>query len=292
MDTTTVAIRPVPSPCIDWLAFSGTSSENVLVFCQAVYRFAFANGRQEDGAWMAGYAYSCLTDAALEWHEDLEADVKEDWLKLRPALIKKYRQTNRIPNAPSAAAGPRPLSGNFNTRCRVLVVRGNGTTVGYVSPLSQKGDSLFQTSADGALILNVPVTQSSQNPPLLMIRMMAPERAMEAYPFFGVEFQRDYWSLRACDEGYLGQVFRGRARAYATTPAAVASSKVWSISKLDGQVEELRVQWTDDTGTPTPLVVVSKAGHIESTRADSRTFWMRKSATSSEEPLKLLLERF
>ncbi|KAG8980320.1 hypothetical protein FRB93_009279 [Tulasnella sp. JGI-2019a] len=284
-------VTSTPSQRFDWLAFSGTSSENVLVFCQAVYRFAFANGRQEDGTWIAGYAYSCLTDAALDWYEDLPADIKKDWSKLRPAMMMTFRQGGEIPNAPSAAAGPRPLSNSFKTRCRILVVRGNGTTVGYLGPLAQKGDSVFQASAVGALLLDVPIIQPSQKPSLLMIRMLAPRSEMAAYPLIGIEFHRGYWNLRACDEGYSGTVFRGRTRAYTVTAAPVASSKVWSVSKLDSSTEELRIEWTDDNGTPTPIVPGTYAHTIDST-AEPKTFWMRKTLGSSEEPLKLLLERF
>lgn len=92
---------------LKWLAFSGAASENVLVFAQAVYRLAFARGRQQDGVWMAGYAYGCLVDAALEWHEDLAPELKQDWSQLRLAMVKRFRQDRSVAVPPTAAAGPR-----------------------------------------------------------------------------------------------------------------------------------------------------------------------------------------
>ncbi|KAG8984023.1 hypothetical protein FRB93_006816 [Tulasnella sp. JGI-2019a] len=74
----------------EWLSFSGDPSEYVLLFAQAVHRFAFAHGRQKDNIWIADYAYGCLSGKALDWFEDLDHDIKQDWSSLRPAMITEF----------------------------------------------------------------------------------------------------------------------------------------------------------------------------------------------------------
>ncbi|KAG8997957.1 hypothetical protein FRB94_007296 [Tulasnella sp. JGI-2019a] len=128
----------------EWLSFSGDSSENVLLFAQAVHRFAFAHGRQKDGVWKADYAYGCLSDEALDWFEDLDPEVKQDWSSLRPAMITKFGRSKFVPTAPAAAAvGTRVVAGNSVSRCRVRVIRGDGKVLGYVSPPSSQTHLLW-----------------------------------------------------------------------------------------------------------------------------------------------------
>ncbi|KAG8881713.1 hypothetical protein FRB98_004175, partial [Tulasnella sp. 332] len=79
-------------PSVERLTFSGEPCDNVLVFPQAVRPFALAHGRHEHGTWIAAYAYGCMIDAALDWFEYLQQEVKRDWSTLRPALIGKFRQ--------------------------------------------------------------------------------------------------------------------------------------------------------------------------------------------------------
>ncbi|KAG9025373.1 hypothetical protein FRB95_010233 [Tulasnella sp. JGI-2019a] len=277
---------------LDWSDFSGAPSEDVLRFVQSVYRVSFANDRLDDDAWMARYAYGCLMGDALHWHESLENDVKDCWPKLRQAIIERFPPMPLIPNAPAAAPvlGSAPLSPT--SRCRVLVVRGNGIVIGYVGPLALYEDTVFQKSPDGALILDVPVLQQSQEARSL-IRMLPPSQQAVAYPFVGVECHGSFWNLRACDEGRPEKVFKGRAGAYTPRGVVVASSRIWSIhvDKTAGLSEELCMEWVDDNDKSAPIQVCTRTSHIDSESAPM-TFWMRKSLLDDEEPLKLILERF
>ncbi|KAG9012832.1 hypothetical protein FRB94_004978 [Tulasnella sp. JGI-2019a] len=101
---------------VEWLSFSGCPSENVLLFAQAVHRFAFAHSRRKDGSWMADYAYGCFSGEALDWFEDLDHGVKQDWSKPRPAIITTFRQNNSVPTTSGAAAAP-PSATTRSTSC-------------------------------------------------------------------------------------------------------------------------------------------------------------------------------
>ncbi|KAG8995596.1 hypothetical protein FRB94_003533 [Tulasnella sp. JGI-2019a] len=138
----------------EWLSFSGGSSENVLLFAQAVHRFAFAHGRQKDGVWIADYAYGCLSDEALDWFEDLDPDVRQDWSSLRPAMITKFRRNRFVPTAPAAATTGARV--NSVSRSRVRVVRGNGAVLGYLSPPTTQTHATVVASVDEALVLDIP----------------------------------------------------------------------------------------------------------------------------------------
>ncbi|KAG8995573.1 hypothetical protein FRB93_001077, partial [Tulasnella sp. JGI-2019a] len=140
----------------EWLAFSGDPSEHVLLFAQAVHRFAFAHARQKDNVWMADYAYGCLSGEALDWFEDLDHDVRQDWSRLRPAIVIEFRQSKLAPIAPAAASGPRLVANSSVSRSRVKVVRGNGAVLGYVSPPTREGHATVVASADQALVLDIP----------------------------------------------------------------------------------------------------------------------------------------
>ncbi|KAG8983684.1 hypothetical protein FRB93_007081 [Tulasnella sp. JGI-2019a] len=84
------------TPRVEWLSFSGGLSDNVIAFAQEVHRFGFAYGRVEDDVWMARYVYGCLSGDALEWFEHLDPEIKEDWSKLRPIMIEKFKQSRLV----------------------------------------------------------------------------------------------------------------------------------------------------------------------------------------------------
>ncbi|KAG8984031.1 hypothetical protein FRB93_006824 [Tulasnella sp. JGI-2019a] len=140
----------------EWLSFSDGHSEHVLLFVQAVHRFAFAHGRQKDDVWMADYAYGCLSGEVLEWFEDLNPDVRQDWSRLRQAMVTKFRQSKLVPTSASAAASGPQVASSSVSRSRVRVVRGDGTVLGYVSPPNPTAHITVVASADEALVLNLP----------------------------------------------------------------------------------------------------------------------------------------
>ncbi|KAG8978854.1 hypothetical protein FRB93_010596 [Tulasnella sp. JGI-2019a] len=92
---------------VEWLSFSGHPSENVRRFVRGVHRFGFSHGRHNDSVWMADYAYGCLDDEALEWFDHLDAEVRRDWSRLRPAIMETFL----------------PRCGSMS-RCRIKVVLG------------------------------------------------------------------------------------------------------------------------------------------------------------------------
>ncbi|KAG8992017.1 hypothetical protein FRB94_012042 [Tulasnella sp. JGI-2019a] len=130
------------APRVEWLSFSGEPSEDVLVFAQGVLRSALGYGRQDDGAWMAHYAYGCLSGYALEWFEHLDAAVRQDWSKLRPVLLEKFLP-NRTPR-------------NSSSRARVKVARHNGGVLGYMSPPTPGNMIALVSNAEEALVLDIP----------------------------------------------------------------------------------------------------------------------------------------
>ncbi|KAG8991973.1 hypothetical protein FRB94_012114 [Tulasnella sp. JGI-2019a] len=210
----------------EWLSFSGGPSENVLLFAQAVHRFAFAHSRQKDGVWIADYAYGCLSDQALDWFEDLDPNIRQDWSSLRPAMITKFRRNKLVPTAPAATGVPRMVAKDFVSRSRVRVIKGNGTVLGYVSSPTTQAHATVVASADEALVLDIPNVCNTQQ--RTHIRITARNGiAPGPYPFIGLEnFSGKHWRFRACEEGPEGSVFKERARANTITVAGEASSRV------------------------------------------------------------------
>ncbi|KAG8881576.1 hypothetical protein FRB98_004238, partial [Tulasnella sp. 332] len=101
------SLKLLTPPLVDWLTFSGSASDDVLLFAQAVHLFALVHGRHEPGAWMAASASGCLENAALDWFEDLDLEIRRDWANLRPAMITEFRWDKFTPFAPAAAPEPR-----------------------------------------------------------------------------------------------------------------------------------------------------------------------------------------
>jgi len=271
-------------PPVEWLSFSGKAPDNVLLFAQAVHRFAFAHGRHENDAWMAAYAYGCLTDTALDWFEDLDTDVQRDWSTLRHAMIKKFRRNKFAHSAPAVAVGPRLVEPSSTSRARVMMVKDNGVVLGYLSPPKQNAYATIETKPEDAVVLEVPTIKQSSQSPVTLLRIATSEKTEVSHPFYGIEGHGDWFDLKACDAGRDGAVFKGHAQALTTTAAPVAVSKVWSIHKLDDSTEEIRAQWPDDNGNQISLQAVNYPS--------TQDIWMRQSPIGSQETLKLVLERF
>ncbi|KAG9002380.1 hypothetical protein FRB93_011497 [Tulasnella sp. JGI-2019a] len=224
----------------EWLSFSVGPPENVLLFAQAVHRFAIAHSRQRDDIWMADYAYGCLSDEALDWFEDLDDDVKRDWSSLRSAMITKFRRNEIVPTATAATFG---LRLEAMSRCRVKVIKKDGALLGYVGPPAREEIINVVTSEEEALVLDIPKGWGTQEEGA-HIRMVV---ASEAYPSIGLHINSDKdWDLRACEAE--SNVVEGRAHADVGPIAHLASSKVWTIKTLNNSTEELRALWMNDTG--------------------------------------------
>ncbi|KAG9024817.1 hypothetical protein FRB95_010985 [Tulasnella sp. JGI-2019a] len=235
---------------------------------------------------MADYAYGCLSGEVLDWFEDLDPDVRQDWSRLRQAMITKFRQSKLVPTAPEAASGPCLVASSPVSRSRVRVVRGNGTVLGYISPPGPWTHATVVAS-DQALVLDIPnVWDEKQEPG--HIKISACDSNIVAYPFLGLEnWKGDHWIVRACEEEPEGSVFKERARADTNSAVQEAASKVWSIKKLNGSTEELCMHWLEDTGGRSCLQAV-----IPSVSDSSIQLWMRRAPIGSEESVKLILERF
>ncbi|KAG8992207.1 hypothetical protein FRB93_002436 [Tulasnella sp. JGI-2019a] len=221
-DATVKLDQPLRSQAqVEWRSFSGAPSDNVLLFTQAVNRFAFANQRHLDPVWMATYAYGCLSGEALDWFEDLDLQDKHDWGRLRPAMIKKFR-TKSVPTQE-----PPPLP----TRSRIKVVKSNGTTMGYVLPPKASNDSNFMNDVNGALVLDIPNAPSTQQA-TSRLKMLLPSQVVNSLEFFAVTDCSGYHSILPCAEGWTD----------------AKGSGVWYITKTDG-TEELRSEWIDKSGS-------------------------------------------
>ncbi|KAG9004521.1 hypothetical protein FRB93_010298 [Tulasnella sp. JGI-2019a] len=122
--------KPGSAGSVQWLTFSGGGPENVLLFAQGVHRFAFAHGRQNDDVWMANYAYGCLSGDALSWFNDLDAEVKKDWSKLRPAMFAWFTQSSVAASAQGALVLNIPRLWNTqNALAHIQMVRNTTTTI-------------------------------------------------------------------------------------------------------------------------------------------------------------------
>ncbi|KAG8967704.1 hypothetical protein FRC05_001962 [Tulasnella sp. 425] len=78
-------------PSID-IAFSGDSGSGKEAedFVQAVRKYAFDRGKQNDNQWTAQFASTCFKGGALRWYEGLPGTVQADWRFLRHALLNRY----------------------------------------------------------------------------------------------------------------------------------------------------------------------------------------------------------
>ncbi|KAG8924100.1 hypothetical protein FRC01_011944 [Tulasnella sp. 417] len=70
--------------------FKGTGWEECEEFILAIRARAFWEGKQEESAWMAGFAATNFSRKALSWHARLPEDVRRDWSKLEVALLDKW----------------------------------------------------------------------------------------------------------------------------------------------------------------------------------------------------------
>lgn len=90
------------------LSFAGESAEEAEDFIRAVNKRAWAAGKQNDPAWMAGFAYTCFARMALRWYEELDEQTQTDWKLLKRAILTTYARPQRsgsiVPsNAPASA---------------------------------------------------------------------------------------------------------------------------------------------------------------------------------------------
>ncbi|KAG9024825.1 hypothetical protein FRB95_010993, partial [Tulasnella sp. JGI-2019a] len=209
------------------------------------------------------------------------------------------------------AVGPRMLANSSVSRCRVRVVRKNGTVLGYVSPPKTEDHPTVVTSVDDALALDIPRMDTQQN--AAHIRMIARDDNNNIpYPFLGLEsYHTSYgyhWRVRACERGPEGSVFKERARANTTNPVQEASAKVWSrkwtaplknfvcsgwrIPRLEQPIHRTieRARLVAPSGASQPRFPLQAI--IQHPPGSSVQLWMRKAPINSEESVKLILERF
>ncbi|KAG9023401.1 hypothetical protein FRB95_013136 [Tulasnella sp. JGI-2019a] len=136
---------------------------------------------------MADYAYGCLLDEALDWFEELDNNVKQDWSKLRPAIIAKF------PKSKSSKA--------VTSRSRIKAVRENGIVLGYVASMARAINHKLVAKADEGLIMDIPLRDTQQTAAYIQ---MASHGAV--YSFVGLEVayyhdSNEHWNFRACEAG-------------------------------------------------------------------------------------------
>ncbi|KAG9040064.1 hypothetical protein FS837_000863 [Tulasnella sp. UAMH 9824] len=104
IDTLSLDDHPVSAPKTP--RFSGTFRESVADFVQAIQKYAFEQNRSSDDRWIAGYAGTCLSDVAALWYSDLDDETRNDWNKLRKALVAQYNPLPTYIVPPPVAQSP------------------------------------------------------------------------------------------------------------------------------------------------------------------------------------------
>lgn len=91
--------------------FSGNPGEDVTEFVRNLQKAAFTRGLRPDSEWIAHYTSILLGGDALIWWSALEADLLNDWPRLREALLGRFAATRtRAAPPPPAAIAPPPTS--------------------------------------------------------------------------------------------------------------------------------------------------------------------------------------
>lgn len=88
------------------LSFSGNSSESVAEFVQAIQKYAFEHDRSSDNRWIAGYAGTCFSDGAALWYSNLNDGARNEWNKLRKALVARYGPAPQYTGSPFVGQAP------------------------------------------------------------------------------------------------------------------------------------------------------------------------------------------
>ncbi|KAG8990931.1 hypothetical protein FRB94_013013 [Tulasnella sp. JGI-2019a] len=93
-----------PAPLED-LEFWGHPNDDVSRFLGAVLRIALIQGRHSDKQWMFVYTESCLRGDALEWFDNMSADVaRMEWSSLRKAFIRRFHRPDSYMASPPPTA--------------------------------------------------------------------------------------------------------------------------------------------------------------------------------------------
>ncbi|KAG9022350.1 hypothetical protein FRB95_014924 [Tulasnella sp. JGI-2019a] len=93
-----------PAP-LEGLEFWGRPDEDVSRFLGAIMRAAVIQGRHPDKQWMFAYTESCLRGDAMEWFDNMSADVaRMEWSSLRKAPPRQFHRPNSYMAPPPLAA--------------------------------------------------------------------------------------------------------------------------------------------------------------------------------------------
>ncbi|KAG8916108.1 hypothetical protein FRC01_003372 [Tulasnella sp. 417] len=79
---------PVAEPA--WPNFSGYPEESVADLIQSVQRHAFEQDRSTDDRWISVYLGTCLSGEAMIWFSGLDEKTRNNWTKLRKALVNRF----------------------------------------------------------------------------------------------------------------------------------------------------------------------------------------------------------
>ncbi|KIO32026.1 hypothetical protein M407DRAFT_19052 [Tulasnella calospora MUT 4182] len=107
LDIDTFSIQELPvAESKPALSFSGNYNESVAEFVQAIQKYAFEQDRSSDNRWIAGYAGTCFSDGAALWYSNLNDGARNDWDKLRKALVARYGLAPQYTGSPVSEQAP------------------------------------------------------------------------------------------------------------------------------------------------------------------------------------------
>ncbi|KAG9004805.1 hypothetical protein FRB94_002054 [Tulasnella sp. JGI-2019a] len=239
------------------------------------------------------------------------------------ALLKKF--TSSKGNGPTPDTPPPYASGEsslchetpMTSPARIMGIDNYGRVLGYIGPGCPTASWFNFQPAEEALILEVPligckegISGSKESSELFRLHIRNPTEAAAAgnFHFLGVQYDlilldkgNEAWALAACDEGKSGPVFKDRAKMLTSKSNAdregngfvgnPASSKVWSIHAIEGDCEELRLNWPETDGTVVPLKATSQQSVKEV--GGSHHLWARRDSfvNKVDIPVRLIVER-
>lgn len=169
------------NPNSDPLSFEGTDPKECETFITTIRRRAFDQGRHRDNEWMAGLASTCFAGDAFYWYEELDEDVKNDWSRLRSALVARFGRgssasatTSGISSTPGSAPSaviPTPAAAPPSVAPRLSVRKGHlkvlnsaGGCLGYIqkSPSKHGFYRSLVTLPNNALLVSFTVSSVSE----------------------------------------------------------------------------------------------------------------------------------
>jgi len=267
---------------LDQIVFSGNGGR---VEChhliREVRRVALAQGRSRDDVWMADLASSCMIDDALEWHIDLDRNIRDSWELLQQALLTQYSaprvsetseskfliptpaQAPAAASAISAAAAPPPPALAQNTspsrtgRIEITVTPGQSKTGtvrymgqklgahGALLAVAAKVDAVTVRYAPSAFLRDIYVVNSSNRPGCLALTTISKDNNPYLSPHDAVvALANPGFDAESLSSSYVLE-------------AGYTTSAVWTVSE-DGMLKAV----VDGTSPRTEFCINETSGNL------------------------------